>query len=118
MAWIVNVFNDSKGNIRSARLLLSASDESDNSTPYLKKQLNKLVVLDENEHWKCVFQEIYGREWICEFDSPSKNQFFALRCCFVSSWGKPFVKEFGLMANKLVKAMESKFGFMFKFSML
>ena len=49
MAWIVNVFNDSKGNIRSARLLLSA-DESDNSTPYLKKQLNKLVVLDENEH--------------------------------------------------------------------
>ena len=83
MAWIVNVFNDSKGNIRSARLLLSASDESDNSTPYLKKQLNKLVVLDENEHWKCVFQEIYGREWICEFDSPSKNQFFALRCCCI-----------------------------------
>ena len=50
MAWIVNAFNDSKGNVRSARLLLSASDESDNSTPYLKKQLNKLVVLDENEH--------------------------------------------------------------------
>ena len=32
MASIVNVYSDSKGNVHSVRLLLGASDKSDNST--------------------------------------------------------------------------------------
>ena len=50
MAWIVNVYSDSKGNARSVRLLIGASDKSDNSTRYLERPVNKLVVLVKNNH--------------------------------------------------------------------
>ena len=50
MAWIVKVYSDSKGNARSVRLLIGASDKSDNSTRYLERPVNKLVVLVKNNH--------------------------------------------------------------------
>ena len=50
MARIVNVYSDSKGNVRSVRLLLGASDKSDNSARYLERPVNKLVVLVENNN--------------------------------------------------------------------
>ena len=50
MAWIVNACSDSKGNVCSVRLLVGASDKSDNSTRYLKKPVSKLVVLVENNN--------------------------------------------------------------------
>ena len=50
MARIVHVYSDSKGNVRSVRLLLGASDKSDNSTRYLERPVNKLVVLVENNN--------------------------------------------------------------------
>ena len=46
----VNVYSDSKGNVRSVKLLLGASDKSDNSTRYLERPVNKLVVLVENNN--------------------------------------------------------------------
>ena len=50
MALIVNAYSDSKGNVRSVRLLLGASDKSDNSARYLERPVNKLVVLVENNN--------------------------------------------------------------------
>ena len=50
MVPVVNVYSDSKGNVRSVRLLLGASDKSDNSTQYLERSVNKPVVLVENHH--------------------------------------------------------------------
>ena len=50
MVSVVNVYSDSKGNVRSVRLLLGASDKSDNSTQYLERSVNKPVVLVENHH--------------------------------------------------------------------
>ena len=81
MVSVVNVYSDGKGNVRSVRLLLGASDKSDNSTQYLERSVNKPVVLVENHHWKSVFQKVYGCKWIYEFDSPSKSQCCASRFC-------------------------------------
>ena len=50
MVQIVNVYRDSKGNIRRVRLLLGASDKSDSSTRYLERPVNKVVALVENNH--------------------------------------------------------------------
>ena len=50
MARIVNVYSDSKGNVPSVRLLLGASDKSDDSPRYLERPVNKLVVLVENNN--------------------------------------------------------------------
>ena len=50
MVSVVNVYSDSKGNVRSVRLLPGASDKSDNSTQYLERSVNKPVVLVENHH--------------------------------------------------------------------
>ena len=50
MAQIVNAYSDSKGNVRSVRLLLGASDKSENSTRYLERPVNKLIVLVENNN--------------------------------------------------------------------
>ena len=50
MARIVNVYSDSKGNVRNMRLLLAASDKSDNSARYLERPVNKRVVLVENSN--------------------------------------------------------------------
>ena len=71
VAQIVNIYSDSKGNVHSVRLLLL---------------MNLLVLLIYqitwwNDHWKCVFQEICGCKWICEFNSHSKIQCCASRCC-------------------------------------
>ena len=71
MAWIVNVYSDSRSNAHSVKLLLNASDKSDNLTQYLESLVNKLVVLVEND----------GRKWISEFDSPLRSQCCASRCC-------------------------------------
>ena len=49
-AQIVNAYSDSKGNVCSVRLLLGAKDKSENSTPYLERPVNKLVVLVENNN--------------------------------------------------------------------
>ena len=50
MARIVNAYSDSKGNVRSVRLLLRASDKSDNSIRYLERPENKVVVLVKNNN--------------------------------------------------------------------
>ena len=50
MARIVNAYSDSKGNVRSVRLLLGASDKSDNSIRYLERPENKVVVLVKNNN--------------------------------------------------------------------
>ena len=52
MARNANVYSDSKGNVRNVRLLHDASDKSDNSTRYLERPVNKLVVLVENKSLK------------------------------------------------------------------
>ena len=52
MARNANVYSDSKGNVRNMRLLYDASDKSDNSTRYLERPVNKLVVLVENKSLK------------------------------------------------------------------
>ena len=49
MAKIVSGNSDSKGNVRSVRILVGAADKSDDSTYYLERPVNKLVVLVENE---------------------------------------------------------------------
>ena len=50
MAQIVNAYSDSKGNVHSVRLLPGASDKSENSTRYLERPVNKLIVLVENNN--------------------------------------------------------------------
>ena len=50
MARSVNVYSDRKGNVCSVRLLLGASDKSDNSSRYLGRPVNKLVLLVENNN--------------------------------------------------------------------
>ena len=50
MAQIANVYSNSKDNVCSVSLLLGASDRSDNSTQYLERPMNKLVLLVENNH--------------------------------------------------------------------
>ena len=49
MAKIVSVNSDVKGDVCSVRLLAGTSDKLDNSTRYLERPVNKLVVLVENE---------------------------------------------------------------------
>ena len=49
MAKIVSVKSDSKGDVRSVRTLVGAANKSDDSICYLKRPVNKLVVLVENE---------------------------------------------------------------------
>ena len=49
MAKIVSVKSDVKGDVCSVRLLAGTSDKLDNSTRYLERPVNKLVVLVENE---------------------------------------------------------------------
>ena len=81
LARVVNVYSDGKSNVRSVRLLLDVYNNSDNSTQYLERPVNKLSLLVENNHLKSPFQEIRGRKWICEFNYPSKSQCCASRCC-------------------------------------
>ena len=50
MARIVNVYSDRKGNVCSMRILLGASDKSDNPTRCLERPLNELMVLVENNN--------------------------------------------------------------------
>ena len=57
MAWIVNVYSDSRSNAHSVKLLLNASDKSDNLTQYLESLVNKLVVLVENDVEKVCFKK-------------------------------------------------------------
>ena len=83
MARIVNAYSDSKGNVRSVRLLLGASDKSDNSIPYLERPENKVVVLVKNNNWKGVFQEICGRKWTLSSIPLRRANVFASRCCNV-----------------------------------
>ena len=49
MAKIVSVNSDSKGDVHSIRKLVGAAVKSDDSTHYLERPVNKLVVLVENE---------------------------------------------------------------------
>ena len=49
MAKIVAVNSDAKGDVHSVRILVGAVDKSGNSIHYLKRPVNKLVVLVENE---------------------------------------------------------------------
>ena len=49
MAKIVSVKSDSKGDVCSVRILVGAANKSDDSIRYLKRPVNKLVVLVENE---------------------------------------------------------------------
>ena len=50
IARIVNVYSDSKGNVRSVRLLIGDFDNSNNSTQYLERPAYKLVVLVDSNH--------------------------------------------------------------------
>ena len=49
MAKIVSGNSDSKGDICNVRILVGAADKSDDSTCYLERPVNKLVVIVENE---------------------------------------------------------------------
>ena len=49
MGKIVAVNSDAKEDVRSVKILVGAADKSDNSIRYLKRPVNKLVMLLENE---------------------------------------------------------------------
>ena len=49
MAKIVAVNSDAKGDVPRVKILVGATDKSDNSIRYLERPVNKLVVLVENE---------------------------------------------------------------------
>ena len=49
MAKFVALNSDAKGDVRSVKILVGAADKSDNSIRYLKRLVNKLVVLVENK---------------------------------------------------------------------
>ena len=49
MAKIVAVNSDAKGDVCSVKILFRAANKSDNSIRYLKRPVNKFVLLVENE---------------------------------------------------------------------
>ena len=49
MAEIVVVNSDAEGDVRNVKILVGAAEKSANSIRYLKRPVNKLVVLVENE---------------------------------------------------------------------
>ena len=50
MAKIVAVNSDAKGDVCSVKILFRAANKSDNSIRYLKRPVNKFVLLVENEY--------------------------------------------------------------------
>ena len=73
MAKIVAVISDVKGDVCSVRMLVSAADKSENSIRYLKRPVNKLVVLVENEDGD------NGFDWMVRFPY-EKPSFYVSRC--------------------------------------
>ena len=49
MSKIVAVNSDAKGDVHSVKILVGATNKSDNLIHYLERPVNKLVVLVENE---------------------------------------------------------------------
>ena len=53
MSKIVAVNSDAKGDVHSIKILVGATNKSDNLIHYLERPVNKLVVLVENEDDNC-----------------------------------------------------------------